>query len=158
MKKSISAIWYMQQHLAFTVLLLSLPVAGWSLSPVYVDRDLYFGKNEVALKPEHLEILRAVVCHTTADGRPIFVYGHASKAEHAPRKLAQRRAEAVKNTLIQFGFEAARIGIESHGADLPVSVEGDADGRAKNRRVEIASLGSLSANSCEKVSRDRPRL
>lgn len=157
MKRFIHAIWFMQLRLALIMLLLSLPVAGWSLSPVYVDRDLYFGKNEFALQPEQLEILRAIACHTTADGRPIFVYGHASKAEHAPRQLAQKRAEAVKNTLIQFGFEEARIGIESHGADLPVSVEQDSDGRAKNRRVEIASLGSLSANRCGEVSRDRPR-
>lgn len=121
----------MQLRLASTMLLLSLPMTGWSLSPAYLDRGLYFGKDEAALKPEHLEILRAVACHTTADGRPIFVYGHASKAEHTPRQLAQRRAEAVKIALIQFGFEEAGIHVESHGADLPVSVERDADGRAK---------------------------
>ncbi|MGJ7564041.1 OmpA family protein [Variovorax sp. GB1R11] len=157
MKKSSHSVWYMKLRRASTMLLLSLPITGWSLSPVYLDQTLYFGKDEDALKREHLEILRAVSCATTADGRPIFLYGHASKAERTPRQLAQRRAEAVKTALIQFGSEDARIHIKSSGADLPVAVEPDADGRAKNRRVEIASLGSFNINSCDKVVRDRPR-
>lgn len=52
-------------------------------------------------------------------------------------RLSQARAEAVKAYLVGKGVAAARISTAGRGAADPVADNASADGRAKNRRVEI---------------------
>ncbi|WP_246022823.1 OmpA family protein [Cognatilysobacter terrigena] len=51
--------------------------------------------------------------------------------------LSQRRAAAVRQTLVAAGAGSVRIDVSGHGASNPVADNGSAAGRAKNRRVEI---------------------
>jgi outer membrane protein OmpA-like peptidoglycan-associated protein len=55
----------------------------------------------------------------------------------ANRQLSQRRAEAVKQMLVQGGVEAGRIQAEGHGPDRPVASNDTAEGRTRNRRTEL---------------------
>jgi outer membrane protein OmpA-like peptidoglycan-associated protein len=55
----------------------------------------------------------------------------------ANRQLSRRRAEAVKQLLVQAGVEAERLQAQGHGADRPVASNDTADGRARNRRIEL---------------------
>lgn len=55
-------------------------------------------------------------------------------------RLSQARAEAVKAYLVGKGVAASRISTAGKGAADPVADNGTADGRAKNRRVEIRYL------------------
>jgi len=55
-------------------------------------------------------------------------------------KLSQARAEGVKAYLVGKGVAASRISTAGKGAAEPVADNGTADGRVKNRRVEIRYL------------------
>jgi outer membrane protein OmpA-like peptidoglycan-associated protein len=51
--------------------------------------------------------------------------------------LSKNRANAVKNYLIKQGVAASRLVTEWFGAAQPVADNATAEGRAKNRRVEM---------------------
>ena len=52
-------------------------------------------------------------------------------------KLSQRRAAAVVKALVKRGVPAARLAAQGLGPDRPVADNATAEGRAKNRRVEL---------------------
>jgi outer membrane protein OmpA-like peptidoglycan-associated protein len=52
-------------------------------------------------------------------------------------QLAQQRAKAVADHLVQSGIDPSRIHVVSHGEKDPVANNDTAEGRAANRRVEI---------------------
>lgn len=56
--------------------------------------------------------------------------------------LGQRRAAAVKAYLVSKGLPADRIYTESKGKSNPVASNATAEGRAKNRRVDVEVVGT----------------
>ena len=56
--------------------------------------------------------------------------------------LSIRRANAVKNYLVSKGIAAERVYVEGKGEKQPVATNKTAEGRAKNRRVEIEVVGT----------------
>jgi len=58
------------------------------------------------------------------------------------QKLSVRRANSVKKYLISKGIDANRIYVEGKGESQPVADNKTAEGRAKNRRVEIEVIGT----------------
>jgi OOP family OmpA-OmpF porin len=56
-------------------------------------------------------------------------------------KLSERRAAAVKDYLVkEAGVESSKITAVGHGKADPVADNETAEGRAKNRRVEVSIL------------------
>ena len=53
------------------------------------------------------------------------------------QRLSEQRAQAVADYLTELGVEASRINVRGEGALMPVSTNATAEGRARNRRVEI---------------------
>jgi outer membrane protein OmpA-like peptidoglycan-associated protein len=51
--------------------------------------------------------------------------------------LSQRRADAVKSSLVQRGIDPSRIGSQGYGKGFPVADNTDSGGRQLNRRVEV---------------------
>lgn len=51
--------------------------------------------------------------------------------------LSQRRAQSVANYLTSQGVSGANLSARGAGPDSPVASNGDANGRAQNRRVEV---------------------
>jgi OOP family OmpA-OmpF porin len=82
------------------------------------------------LKDMNLEVIIAVG-HTDSIGTDAY-----------NQKLSVRRAEAVKAYIQSKGVEANRIYTEGKGEKQPVADNKEADGRAKNRRVEIEVVGT----------------
>jgi len=56
--------------------------------------------------------------------------------------LSKRRADAVKQYLVSKGIEANRIYTEGKGESQPVADNRTAEGRQKNRRVEVEVIGT----------------
>ena len=82
------------------------------------------------LKEINLEVIVAVG-HTDSVGTDAY-----------NQKLSLRRAEAVKAYLVTKGIEANRVYTEGKGKKQPVADNKTAEGRAKNRRVEIEVVGT----------------
>jgi len=74
----------------------------------------------------------------------VIAIGHADSigSDAYNQKLSVRRAESVKAYLVTKGIEANRVYTEGKGEKQPVADNRTADGRAKNRRVEIEVIGT----------------
>jgi outer membrane protein OmpA-like peptidoglycan-associated protein len=82
------------------------------------------------------DILKSAV---VAEGLKLGVYGHTDNVgvASANQVLSENRAKAVRQYLIGKGLAAKRIESNGFGADKPIADNGTAEGKAKNRRVEI---------------------
>jgi OOP family OmpA-OmpF porin len=58
------------------------------------------------------------------------------------QKLSIKRSEAVKDYIVSKGIEKNRVYTEGKGEKQPVADNKTAEGRAKNRRVEIEVVGT----------------
>jgi OOP family OmpA-OmpF porin len=74
----------------------------------------------------------------------IIAVGHtdAIGGDAYNQKLSVRRAEAVKEYMVSKGIERNRVYTEGKGEKQPVADNTAAEGRAKNRRVEIEVVGT----------------
>ena len=78
----------------------------------------------------NLEVVIAVG-HTDDIGTEVYNQG-----------LSVRRADAVKAYLVEKGVEKNRVYTEGKGEKQPIASNKTAEGRAKNRRVEIEVVGT----------------
>lgn len=69
----------------------------------------------------------------------ILIVGHTDSvgSEQYNLDLSLRRANAVADYLMTHGVSRSRLGTEGHGELEPLATNSTADGRARNRRVEI---------------------
>jgi len=76
----------------------------------------------------------------------IIAVGHTDSVgtDAYNQKLSVARSEAVKAYLVSKGVEKNRIYTEGKGETSPVADNKTAEGRAKNRRVEVEVIGTRS--------------
>lgn len=69
----------------------------------------------------------------------VEVAGHTDSTGKAEsnRVLSQKRADAVRQYLVDGGVAATQVSAKGYGPDEPIANNDTADGRAKNRRVEL---------------------
>ena len=74
----------------------------------------------------------------------IIAVGHTDSvgSDSYNQKLSVKRSEAVKAYLVTKGIEKNRVYTEGKGEKQPVADNKTAEGRAKNRRVEIEVVGT----------------
>ena len=86
---------------------------------------------------------RAVQFVRDAGTASVRIEGHTDDrgGDNLNQALSQQRAESVRNALIEEGIDGARLTAVGLGKDKPVADNASADGRARNRRVEIVVLG-----------------
>lgn len=103
---------------------------------------IYFDFAKATLLPQSASTLRAVADTMAANpGWSLRIEGHTDNVGSAGfnMDLSQRRAAAVRDALItQFKVPAPRLAASGFGATKPVASNTSLDGRAANRRVEIA--------------------
>jgi OmpA-OmpF porin, OOP family len=68
-------------------------------------------------------------------------YTDSQGAAETNRDLSQRRAIAVREVLVQMGVPSTRITAVGYGEEQPIADNATAEGRAKNRRVELHRVG-----------------
>lgn len=71
--------------------------------------------------------------------RPVRVEGHTDSvaSDDYNQKLSQRRADAVRTWLASRGVEGRRLATRGFGESKPVADNATAEGRQRNRRVEV---------------------
>ncbi|MGB5555645.1 MAG: OmpA family protein [Flavobacteriaceae bacterium] len=74
----------------------------------------------------------------------ILVVGHTDSAgpDDYNLQLSQQRAESVTNYLVSHGIDKGRLTTEWYGETQPVADNATAEGKAKNRRVEMAIVAN----------------
>jgi outer membrane protein OmpA-like peptidoglycan-associated protein len=106
---------------------------------------LKFAFDKAELGPSDRELLSRVAgILATAHEYTISVNGHTDDVGSAAynKKLSERRAQAVRDYLVQAGLSPEILSVEGHGKSLPL-VKGTSDAaRAKNRRVELGIVNT----------------
>jgi outer membrane protein OmpA-like peptidoglycan-associated protein len=99
-----------------------------------------FDVGSSTLKPAFRETLDKVAASLVEYPNSLVdVYGHTDStgSDSFNQTLSENRAKTVMNYLVSKGVPAARVRSQGFGETMPVADNGTAEGRAKNRRVEI---------------------
>lgn len=99
-----------------------------------------FDNDSAKLRPESIAILDNAAATLKEWGEvKVEVAGHTDSvhSDAYNLRLSQRRAEAVRAYLIKQGVAADRLTAKGYGEASPVADNKTADGRYKNRRVEL---------------------
>ena len=107
--------------------------------------DAFFDFDKAVLKPEGKAKLDDLVGKVKGINLEVIIaVGHTDSVgnDSYNQKLSVRRAEAVKGYLVSKGIEKNRVYTEGKGEKQPVADNKTAEGRAKNRRVEIEVVGT----------------
>ncbi len=107
--------------------------------------DAFFDFDKAVLKAEGKAKLDDLVGKIKGINLEVIIaVGHTDSVggDAYNQKLSVRRAEAVKAYLVTKGIEKNRVYTEGKGEKQPVADNKTAEGRAKNRRVEIEVVGT----------------
>ena len=107
--------------------------------------DAFFDFNKSLVKPEGKAKLDDLVGKIKDINLEVIIaVGHTDSvgSDAYNQKLSVRRSEAVKAYLVSKGIEKNRVYTEGKGEKQPVADNKTAEGRAKNRRVEIEVVGT----------------
>lgn len=92
------------------------------------------------IEPASSQILnRAVEALRKANSVNVRIVGHTDSigTNAYNQKLSQRRADAVRDYLIEHGINGSRLSTDGMGEDRPVASNSTEEGRFQNRRVEF---------------------
>ena len=98
------------------------------------------------LLPQNRELLSRIAgILLTSKGYQITVYGHTDDvgSEAYNQELSARRAQTVRNYLVEAGVNPDIITTKGYGKNKPLVEGKTAEARAKNRRVEIAIVDTI---------------
>src|SRR6202041_1578755 len=109
------------------------------------SKSIRFDFDKATIKPEYRDILNRIAgILMTLKGHSIAVYGYTDDigTQTYNLQLSQRRAEAVRDFLVQTGIPPTILSTKGLGKSDP-RVPGDSEpARAANRRVEIGIVDS----------------
>lgn len=135
---------------------LAVPLAAGRVTLVNgrigIRGNVLFALNSDQLQPEGRELLKTLAgplsAYLASRGELLMVSGftddqqvHDGNRRFADNwELSAQRALTVTRTLIADGVPASSVFAAAFGAEQPVGANTDEDGRAKNRRVELAPV------------------
>lgn len=105
--------------------------------------DVLFESGETSLQPAARDQLGDVV--RLVEGEPekqIRIEGHTDStgSSSANMRISRLRAESVRDALVEEGIDANRIQALGMGEEFPIATNDSAEGRRKNRRVDVILL------------------
>ncbi len=108
--------------------------------PVEFATNIGFESGKATLTKESYPYLDQLVQLMNEDERCwVKLDGHTDNtgSDKINQKLSQDRVDAIRDYLIEKGINPNRIIAKGHGSSQPIADNKTAEGRAKNRRVEI---------------------
>jgi OmpA-OmpF porin, OOP family len=120
-------------------------IAAPAATKVTYAADAFFDFDKAVLKPEGKAKLDDLVGKVKGITLEVIIgVGHTDSigTDAYNQKLSVRRSEAVKAYLVSKGIEQNRVYTEGKGEKSPVADNKTAEGRAKNRRVEVEVVGT----------------
>ena len=102
--------------------------------------DVLFDTGQATLKPGAERTTAALVTFLNENpGRNVLIEGFTDSvgSDQSNMSLSQRRADAVRTSLVGQGIAGTRIRTRGYGEAYPVASNDNAGGRQQNRRVEI---------------------
>lgn len=123
--------------------------------------SINFDFNKAVLHPEDKELLSRIagILLTSSDYR-IDIHGHTDDVgtEEYNLGLSERRAQAVRDYLVEAGINPGIISIEGFGKSRPRFPGTDDEARSRNRRVEVAIVNAriLEVNVAPKPAESSP--
>ena len=119
--------------------------SGVSQSKITLQADTLYDFNKSDLKPEGKATLDKIAKDLSKIKLEVIIaVGNTDSVgtDAYNMALGQRRAQAVKSYLVTKGVDSNRIYTESKGKSNPVASNATAEGRAKNRRVDVEVVGT----------------
>jgi outer membrane protein OmpA-like peptidoglycan-associated protein len=119
------------------------------------DSGLLFDVDKAVVKPKSKENLtNLAVILNKYDDTEILLEGHtdATGTEEHNLELSRLRAQSVSNYLAEHEVMVTRFTIMGYGEDQPIADNDTSDGRAQNRRVEVAIYAN---DDLKKVAEDK---
>jgi chemotaxis protein MotB len=116
---------------------------------VEINASVLFAPGEAKLTPESLQALNAVAQILKNDPHAIQVEGHTDSVPintltfPSNWELSSVRASSVVRLFIADGIPETRLTAVGHGPKFPVASNDTAEGRQRNRRVEVMILARL---------------
>jgi OOP family OmpA-OmpF porin len=102
--------------------------------------NVLFDFDKTAIKPDGAKILDRLIAFLKENpDKRVDLEGHTDSVgtEKYNQGLSERRAASVQDYLTKRGVNASRITMKGFGESKPIADNKTAEGRAKNRRVEI---------------------
>ena len=123
------------------------PAPAPQVQKITLASKALFDFDKYALKPEGKAKLDDLVSKMAGMNLEVIIaVGHTDNIGTMAynQKLSERRANAVKEYLVSKGVEKNRVYTEGKSFTQPIASNKTAEGRAKNRRVEIEMVGTRS--------------
>ena len=102
--------------------------------------DVLFDFDRSTVKPEAAQILDRLVAFMNENkDKRAELAGHTDNvgSDAYNQRLSERRVASVRDYVVKKGVDSSRISGQGFGESKPIADNKTADGRAKNRRVEI---------------------
>lgn len=99
-----------------------------------------FDSGKSTIKKESMPIIEQIIeMMKQAKDIKISVEGHtdADGTNESNQKLSEARAKAVVDAIVKGGIDVSRLSSAGYGEEKPIADNSTADGKAKNRRVEL---------------------
>ncbi len=107
---------------------------------VALPAGILFDVNKDVVRPEaKTSLAKAAEVLVKYPDTYVTVEGHTDSTGSAQlnQSLSERRADHVRDVLVQDGVPAARLDVKGYGASDPIADNGTAEGRQANRRVQL---------------------
>jgi outer membrane protein OmpA-like peptidoglycan-associated protein len=109
------------------------------------EKSIRFDFDKATIEPQYRDILNRIAgVLMTLQGYSIYVYGYTDDVgtQDYNLKLSARRAQAVRDALVQAGINKGLITTKGFGKSDPRVKDDTSQARAANRRVEIGIVDS----------------
>ncbi len=109
---------------------------------ISLSGDAHFDFDSATLRPAGEQRVDAIVDGLQENpSLTVLVEGYTDSvgSEQYNQRLSEARANAVRDYMVSRGIDASRISTRGYGETQPVESNETAEGRVKNRRVEITT-------------------